>query len=274
MPSPLCQRLPLLLAAILGLAAPSAQTADHDIATTLNPDVIFHLGFDDETLYPELSQGAVEPARITGSPQFRPGRRGQALLLGGESGIRADYLANGNLDLTVPGALTLWIAPHSWLKPADVQERPYLRFFHLQGAGSGYVFIQRQGFVNLTRPDGTLARRTDMLQAGYYALPGLKNLLAGAYGTQDWPDGEWRLIVINWNRDRLALSVNGKTTAQANFSRPITPDDFPDSTQKPLIFSLGSGSSRETTLVDELTIYRRNLTETEIRQLFLTDPTP
>lgn len=264
----------LALAATLGLSPPPVNAGDKTIAATLDPDVVFHLSFDDETLYPDLSLGEVEPVKISGSQQFLPGHHGQALLLGGENGIKIDYQAARNLDVTVPGALSFWIAPHQWLNPADVKERPYLRFFHLQGAGAGYVFIQRQGFVNLTRPDGTLSRRTDMLQAGYYTLPGLKNLLVGAYNTLNWANGEWYLIVINWNRDRLILSINGKTASQANFSRPITSDDFPDTSKKPLTFTLGTGTSKETTLLDELIVYRRNLSEEEIHQLYQTNRNP
>ncbi len=234
----------------------------------VDPAVIFLLNFNDQTLYPEISLGEVEPVQVSGSPVFAEGRFGKALLLGGPNGVQIQYRAFRNLDFSRPGALSFWMAPQQWLQPADVQERPYLRFFHLQGAGAGYVFLQRQGFVNRTSADGSISRRTDMFQAGCYSFAHMKNLLLGTYDSLHWKNGEWRFFVLNWSRDGLSLSVNGKSAAQAQFSRPITPEDFPESVKKPMVFRLGSGKSEETTLLDELVIYRRNLTEEEISSIY------
>ena len=247
----------------------AAIAGENPVFKWLNPEIIFCLSFDDETLLPDLSLGAVEPLSITGKASFVDGIYGKALLLGGDGGIQVKYHSACNVDLTRPGALSFWMAPEDWLQPGEeVKERPYLRFFHLQGAGAGYFFIQRQGFVNKTLPNGKLSKRSDMFQAGMYSFADWKNQLLGAYDTLNWQNGEWRFFVINWDRNGMSLHVNSKLKNQTRYSRVLDEKDFPDKKSPSAFFRIGTGKSRETTRLDDLIVYRRNLNEEEIRKLY------
>ncbi|MFA6928798.1 MAG: LamG-like jellyroll fold domain-containing protein [Lentisphaeria bacterium] len=257
--------LPLLL--LVNIILPMA-AAENSALALLDREIIFSLNFDDGTLYPEMSLGEVEPANVSGNPIFVAGRFGQALLLGGENGVRVHYRAWKNIDFSMPGAMSFWLAPEQWLQPGEVDERPYLRFFHLQGTGAGYIFMQRQGFVNKTRTDGSISKRGDMFQVGYYSFSKWKNRLLGAYNTINWPKDEWRFFVVNWDRNSASLSINGKTCAQIQFARPIVNEDFPKPENPKFNFVIGNGTSQETTKLDELIIYRRNLAPEEIGQIY------
>lgn len=265
----LCSRkkylLPLLLLVSNNLALAAAK---NPLLAGLDREIIFSLNFDDATLYPEISLGEVEPAKLSGKPTFVAGRFGQALLLGGENGVRVHYPAWKNIDFSMPGAMSFWLAPEQWLQPGEVEERPYLRFFHLQGTGAGYIFIQRQGFIDKTLANGSLSKRGDMFQVGYYSFAKWKNQLLGAYNTINWPNGEWRFFVINWDRNRASLSINGKNSSQIQFNRPINKEDFPTAENPEFNFVIGNGKSQETSKLDELIVYRRNLAPEEVSQIY------
>jgi hypothetical protein len=234
----------------------------------LDKDVGFYLHFNDGTLFPEMSIGQAEPVKVTGTPSFAEGRFGKALILGGEDGVTVEYKTFNNINFFLPGAMSFWMAPQKWLKRSEIDERGLLRFFNQRGAKGGAIFIQRQGFVYKTREDGTLARRNDMFQVGYYGFPNMGNTLARASNTLDWADNEWRFFVINWSRDRVSLNINGKPVHQVEFSRPVTNEDFPGDKDAGLVFTLSTAKSAETTLFDEFVIYRRPLDNSEIEKVY------
>ena len=262
-------RIVILLLTLL-LWVPMAVTAGGNPALeSLNAEIIFCLSFDDEAVLPDLSQGAAEPLKTTGQASFVDGVHGKALLLGGENGIDITYRSAGNLDLTKPGALSFWIAPDNWLQPSEeVKERPYLRFFQLQGTGAGHFFIQRMGFANKMQPDGKLLKRNDKFMAGLHAFADWKKqLLVLPHDTLKWKDGEWRFVVITWDRQSMNLIINGKVESQIHYPRVLDEKDFADE-KKTCSFRIGTGESKETTRLDEFIVYRRFLSEEEIQKLY------
>lgn len=230
--------------------------------------IIFQLNFNDGTLFPELSLGEVEPLSVKGTAEFLDGPFGKALLLGGQDGITLQYHALQNIDLSRNGALSFWLAPKDWIQAGEASSRPYIRFFNMNSAGAGYFFIQRQGFVNPTEKNGKSGRRGDMFQVGLYAFKDMKNALTGSHNTLNWKNGEWRHFVINWNRSGMTLSINGKSATQKQFSRALNNEDFKENQNKKIHFRIGYGKAKETSLFDELTIYKRNLNEDEIKFLY------
>lgn len=259
----------MLLVILLSCLAVGADVGANPALEWLNPEIVFCLSFDDESLYPDLSLGDVEPLSSSGEPSFVDGLYGKALLLGGPNGIMVNYQAADNLELTKPGALSFWMTPEDWIQAdGEAKERPYLRFLHLQGVGAGYLFIQRQGFVNKTLADGKLSKRSDMFQVGIYSFKDWQKQLLGAYDTIKWEKGEWRLFVVNWDRNGMSLSINGKLITQTKYSRPLSEEDFPEPGSPKCLFRIGSGKSKETTRLDELIVYRRALSEAEMLKLY------
>lgn len=262
----------IVVAALLALGPAIASAAsspeDRPGLHALNADIRFHLSFDDATLEADLAAGEHEPLAVEGEPRFEDGAFGKALILGGDDGVEIEYATPDNIDLSSPGAMSFWIAPRQWHQRDEVDQRPYLRMFNLRAAGRGHFFIQRQGFRYVTRDDGTLSRRHDRFQVGFYNLSDWDNVIHSSGVSRDWQARDWRLVVINWDRAGYAVSYNGESPSRREFPRSLDPDDFAPDSPPSDRFTLGHGSREETTLVDELTIYRRPLEPSEIAALY------
>jgi len=247
---------------LLGLAVCAAEQvrpgANPGIAI-LNSEITLYASFDTDTAVADLANGGTAPLKITGKMKTAPGRYGKAIVLGGPDPIGVHYPLFRNINLAAPGALSFWIAPQTWVRRGEAEERPYLFLLTTYGTKGGVIHIERMGFA--ANP-----KRDDVFISGYFGFPGMKNAMNGHYGTIDWEPGRWHLFVMNWDRNGCAASMDGGPLQRAEFSRPITAEDFPQEDRK-MAFVLGCGGP-ETTLVDELVFYRRPLDETEIAALF------
>jgi len=121
--------------------------------------------------------------------------------------------------------------------------------------GNSTFYIERQG--PLHNEKGELTRQECALflvstpQAGHQCL---------IFGTGDWSIGKWRLLVANWNWPDMAFSVDGG---------PFQIGSLKSSPHEAEFGHLLIGSpSGEKTLLDEIYIFRRPLTEAEAKAIY------
>src|SRR5688500_14124401 len=113
-----------VIAIVVWLALAHLAIAQHP---TTNPAVqrfdsaiTFYLSFE-HGLHAEMAKGKPEPTRVEGKATFHPGISGNAALLEnpGATAILWYTTLGGNVDLTKPGALALWISPRGWVRGED-----------------------------------------------------------------------------------------------------------------------------------------------------------
>jgi hypothetical protein len=203
------------------------------------------LTFDGGSLIPDMASGESKPA-ITGTPQFEPGLRGQALVAGDGSGIGL-YPKAGNAPFDTQGALALWICPVSWT--------------HVQGGNTTLVmttnasfYVQRQGPLI----EGPVLKRAEGLQFLLFSKTVGNQCLM--YGTNDWPIGQWRLLVANWSWPTMSFSIDGGEFQSGTVKGKPAAAEFGG-----IVVGANGG---EKTLLDEVTFFRRPLTAAEVKVLY------
>jgi hypothetical protein len=214
--------------------------------------VTFHLGFDAESMLPDMAEGrqyAPSPFGTwdnrTRAPQFADGLFGRALVLGTGG---ATYPRAGNMLLEKRGSIAVWIRPENWQRPRDGN-----CVFAMTTNSTFY--LERQGPDR--DKDGRVLRHEGIL---YLALlPG--KVSATLSGGSEWVNGQWYLLVANWSWPTMELSVNGGPFEIAALS--ATP---PDGVFGGLIVGDRGGQRRG--LLDELLAFRRPLSREEAQLLY------
>ncbi|MBR2439587.1 MAG: hypothetical protein IKB25_05285 [Lentisphaeria bacterium] len=235
------------------LSAAALFTAAHlfasDTSEFLKQERLARVSFDDKT--GNDSCGYLKLVKTPKSQQFvYDGRGGSAWLAS----------KNGNFQYTIPeqlmkksGSVSFWIAPHSWLSRKEVSERGYLEFFRTT-VGKGAFIAERQGFSG--------KRKDYFLTLMNKVMTPMPLVVSGS--TEHWENGKWHLVAINWDDKSYSVSIDGGKFHSAKLSRPLTESDF---TGKGSV-SLNGGSVKESTLLDEFCIYKRNLTQLEAQQIY------
>ncbi|MDQ3030695.1 MAG: hypothetical protein M3R09_11870, partial [Actinomycetota bacterium] len=150
----------------------------------------FHAGFDQLPADADLSAGDGK-ANVPAAPhELREGLLGKALLCGRTP---VSFAAQGNVDLSRPGALAVWISPQDWKRQG---ETPYLFFLILHGSGRSLMLARMGGTAN---------------QEALYAHAQVGEHAASALSghTRDWNAGGWHLLVLNWRAEAVEFSVDG-----------------------------------------------------------------
>ena len=245
----------LVLSALVVWAAGSGPTdPDYPAGVRLpvaNDDITFHASFDYGDALPDR---AVNPngVRIKGKPQFAPGVRGQALVMG-PKGVGVGYPLAGNLDLGRPGAITIWVRPVDWQYGSD---EPIVRFWSTSYSGAGYIGLQRQGRI----VKNGLLRRQAALHCFIHYFKGVGNATFGVGGHR-LANGRWHLLVLQWRGRQFEGWLDEGPPRAIELRRPLRTEE----PTGPLEVGGGSGW---TTLLDELTIYRRPLSASEIAEIY------
>ncbi len=148
------------------------------------------------------------------------------------------------------GAVSLWIRPVHWTR-VNGGNTTFLM------TSNATFYLQRQGPAH--DETGKLTRQEGVQYLIRGETTGNVTLMTG---TANWPDGRWRLIVANWAWPTVSWSIDGGEFVGRSVR--VNPDDghFGD-----LVVGATGG---EPTLIDELTIYRRPLTQAEARHLYET----
>lgn len=240
----------LLASATPGRDVPDPRTTPYARApglTALMDWVTFHLSFDGESFMPDMAAGAARP-QLLGKPEFAPGVVGRAAAIGGTAA--AIFPREGNFSLTGQGAASLWVCPVAWNHTSDGNVT-------LLMTSNSSFYVQRQG--PLHGPDGRVQRHEGIQLLCLSPKTGNQCVM---HGCGSWKNGEWHLLVVNWRWPRLELSVDGGAFSAA--AVPRLPDE---SVFGNLIVGAQHGPR---TLLDEVFLYRRPLTEEEVRLIWET----
>ncbi len=208
--------------------------------------VTFRTSFDAESFVPDMAAGPYKMT-VQKQPAFEPGLRGSALVAGTGSG-NATCGRGANAPFATRGAVSMWICPVEWTHVTGGNTT-------LLMTSNSTFYVQRQGPMH--REDGSVQRQEGLQFLMLSKVTGNQCLM---HGTRDWPPGEWRLIVANWNWPSMSLSLDG-----GEFSHVTVKENPTDDLFGPLVIGASGG---EKTLMDELTIYRRPLTRGEAKLLY------
>jgi len=225
------------------------QLSAGDPSDFLKQDRIARVSFDDKT--GNDSTGYLTVDKTPKNQQFVYDGRGGSAWKAGKSGV-FQYSAPTPL-IKDSGSLSFWIAPDSWLSRKEVSSRGYLVFLYAK-LSKGAFIVERQGF------DGK--RRDYFLTLMNKVMSPMPLIVSGS--TENWENGKWHLVAVNWDKNGFSVSIDGNKFHRAKYSRALTDDDFAGK----LFFSLGGGSAKESTLVDEFCIYKRHLTPEDVQQIY------
>lgn len=252
-----------LCGALLLCAAPShADAPGGSTPATTNPAatnpapekfgaaVTFYASYDHGAAA-DLSNGEAAPRDKKLVIETKPGLWGNAFLSGATA---ITYDAAGNMDLSKPGAIALWISPYEWKRE--------------EGKDAGYIFFAKvmdQGRqVMLARMGNPLNK-----EAVYaYGQASEKGQSVRGGDSRQWKNGEWHLLVANWSNTALEFSLDGGTLNRQNVP------GFETTEGKPGQLFVGSKSGEAAQfLVDELMILNRPLAQDEIQAMWESKPT-
>ncbi len=246
----------LLLVATLSLTA--------EVSTNIIPksDIYCHIGFENDI---KADIGAVQFVGDAERASYQKGITGQSLVILGLKDWGKSPLTY-KLDKSLmqkSGSLSFWLAPGHWLQRSQVQKRDYFMFVGCDLGGKASLNIYRQGF-------STEPKRKDTLIVQLTKIPNMKDIILLPTGTETWADGEWHLIVVNWDSNSLSVSIDGTDLRRTEFSRQLEEVDFPNDGEKKLRFGGGNTVPEENSLIDDFSIYQRPLAQAEIREIYKT----
>ena len=228
------------------------RTSDKDIgpATRFRNALSFHASFD-KGINADTAQGTptgTPVARKDAQPQFVEGLSGQALLSGKDCAAIAFENA-GNLNIS-EGTLSMWIRPVDWHGPGKGDNNHTL--FTNGIAGKGYYGVQMARQVS---PGPYLCYY--MIQ--YPWRKGVAILASGEMPT--WGPDAWHWLVLTWQHKQVTFYVDGVARGRATFDPPLSKRDLTTPA-----FRVGTGRGKEQTAIDEVMLFNRCLTPSELKE--------
>lgn len=237
----------LLFILAAGLFGLRAQEIINPVMEKYADNLIFYVNFDEGSFLPVIAANEKSVKSDFKDSVFVPGLLGKALHIG-----RVMYNAAGNLDLSKPGTLLFWIAPHQWKQE---EKEPYLLPF-VAYAGNTKIILGRQGgpwgktrvYVNVETPD-----RKDWVSNG----------VEGGSG-KNWKNGEWHMIALTWTPESIGISVDGAPVQEKPLKQPLAkgPSEW-----MLLACQLKEGGNFQI-LLDEFAILNRRLNSDELKLLY------
>ena len=258
----------LTIICIVFLIAASICCADGEVQTWQD-SLIFHLPFDDS--FTPVHSGGDSSPKINGEPTFTEGKKGRAAIFADNANLIFD--AESNFDQS-EGTLAMWVQPY-WIEndgsPHCFFEVPVGPEMFLDGG-----FTITKGWSDKIKPDGYY----------FYNSPGHRNSMQGL-GLEV---GEWTHVAFTWSSSAGTMSIyrNGELIG---LNRGLNLQGRPPSKGRPMIIGarLGgkydikekkdayfgrllrdlpaNGAYGADAAIDELMIFNRILTDTEISTL-------
>ncbi len=206
------------------------------------PPLIFHAPFDGSL--EATAAGSGTPALVEGPVEYRPGRIGQALLVG-DGAATLHYETAGNLGSSA-GTISMWVSPLDWTGATDT--------FH--------VFLEAKsdrGWLVLYR----------YYQGGILTLMGRSDLYRTASGPGfRWTPGEWHHIAGTWRPSGLTMYIDGERKSHSPDPPPV--EDWPET------FLVGDApwhvERDEQSLIDDVKIFSVPLSDEQIAALAADEP--
>jgi len=252
----------------LDITAQGSPAQGNPAVGLFNAEIAYYFSYDEDSVEPDMSPAPVKVENI-GKPEFADSKWGRGLHIGTHTGARTIYTLEKNV-LSSPVSIAFWLQPKSWAKPGSVPERSTLFFLRIRASEysqnpSTVLTVQRIGYKDAVK-------RPDQLFMGLISVPDSKNLYF-AKDSIGWKNDEWHLVVINREVRRIGISIDGLDFSYKeienveSFNRIFSP--------KPGSLSPGNTPAEffnkeliESTVFDELIIFKRPLTIAEVKKLY------
>lgn len=206
----------------------------------------FYAAFDNHALIADLSGGSGTPLSVPHTVVLERGLFGRALLAGKEPVV---YRATGNVNLSVPGGLALWVSAYHWQHPVSP---PWFPFVYVRDHGRT-VSIARMGS----------AGNREAVYA--YAGAGGKMVSVVAGRSLRWKNGHWHLLVVDWGGRALKFSLDGQSWKQVS----LVNTGFSVASGPAGTLRIGGGSaSTQRCLFGGVMVVDRPLTMGEVRWMY------
>lgn len=213
--------------------------------------LLFRCGFQG-SLVPEVCRGE-RPSRLPEGAEYRDTPRGKALVLSHRFGVH--YPLRNNMRAEA-GTVAFWVAPVNWNRNNKV----FSHFFAVPARDAGKAAGPRPFDVLLYK-----FRDEDAV----YAFGMGNELVTMDIGQvpmgESWKPGVWNFVAFSWDSQGATLYVNGQQDHRRY--KKAAPAAFATET-----FHLGGPYFQENdslTLMSDLRIYGRTLTDQEIQTLYL-----
>ena len=207
--------------------------------------LLFHADFND-TLKAVKAAGADTMTAFGGAAatdRFVEGRDGKGLLIGNKE-------AKNQFYATLPGAKNIDMAQGSisfWVKPLDWtgKSKNFNMFVSANQVGGNNFYVYKYSDQNM----------------GFCSINNKKSQLK-VFNPWKWKTGEWHHLVYVWDKDTEKLYVDGNE--EITFKRNLSGN----AVSQLRIGTRGWGVEKGMTVIDELKIYNRPLSEEEINKEF------
>lgn len=211
----------------------------------------FHATFDDsvEAVVAE-GESAGKPVR---KANFTQGVFGKALKCG-KGGTGVNYLVKDNLDLDNPGSVTLWFK----IDCVHGTKGPAIGFF-----GTGYS--TEKGILSLTVLNDPMKYCPCMRQIGFMLFSKRrKTKNYTVFSGKNRICSGWHFLTGSWAGGKLFVSLDGQPCRSFEPDKPLSNAEF-EYCRK---FGVGSALDRWEYAVDDLRIYGKRLSDSEIKSLY------
>ena len=196
----------------------------------------FYVDYDEDGGAPVIAKGATDIRGPEGEPRLVPGILGLGIADGGYT-----YNNEGNVDLTVPGTLIVWVS--GW-----------------ESAGDGayiwpVIFITGRGTQH---PLARMPKANSAIYAHFNRADGAapdQNIVWIDYDA--WGD-DWHMLALTWDAESIGISVDGGAPYEKAVSEPLDAN-LP-------WFMAGAGAAGAVT--DEVAVLNRKLTAEELKWLY------
>lgn len=187
-----------------------------------------------------------------GASGFGSGRSGRALRVGPPA-VPVELGFRGVVDLSRPGAITLWMRPLEWRPPNATSD--YVPILRVAGVGPATLVVERD-----RRHAG---RTTDVWIAGFFSLSSRGEIQFQRELPAFWSGEAWHFVAFQWDATGFALQLDDGPEARIALPDAELARDFPKAMSTLLI---GSGAP-EGFLVDDLAVWSRSLSPSELAAL-------
>lgn len=211
------------------------------LSINASDDLLLNVRFDG-TLKADKANGLNLPAiKRMEQPQFSKGISGNAVRL--NKSAKIVYSLENNIDLK-QGTIAFWIRPIDW-EPSK-RTKNYHWIFSANKTGAK---VDRLQFFKMPGP---------MMLLFIGEKDNIKQI---PFSTSKWKTNQWHCIAFSWNSDRAKLFVDGQLQGTVKLEKGKLPVDVGEN------INLQAGI--ETTDYDDLRIYKRTLTDSEIEALYI-----
>ena len=238
---------------------PSEEVAPPQIKKTASPDDA-QLTMDFETCPDVNLRGEIKNPEVVGPIRYMDGVDGQAVVVGVSDGKKRE-----NMVFRLPiekdkpiidraeGTISFWACPLDW----DGDDEEFHVLFEAKGENARlliYKYFDSHDLLFLLGPSEKDAN-------GSWQWTVIRTSI------EDWKRGEWRLITCTWKeRSGMRLFMDGRLQGSEKIkTRPETPfTAMAVGGISPIGWQRGQGQ----TAIDQLQIWNRKLTTTQIKKIY------